>query len=47
MTASYLILAAGKTGRMPIAQLGVRYKGKQKIEITRAMLADVVANFRK
>jgi hypothetical protein len=33
--------------RLPIAQLGVRFKGKQKIEITRAMLAEVVANFRK
>jgi hypothetical protein len=33
--------------RLPIAQLGVRYKGKQKIEITRPMLAEVVANFRK
>jgi len=46
MTASYLILADGKA-RMPIAQLGVRYKGKQKVEITRSMLAEVVANFRK
>ena len=33
--------------RLPIAQLGVRYKGKQRIEITRPMLAQVVANFRK
>jgi phage I-like protein len=32
---------------MPIAQLGIRYKGKQKIEITRAMLSQVVANFQK
>ena len=46
MTASYLILADGKA-RLPIAQLGVRYKGKQKIEITRPMLAEVVANFNK
>ena len=37
----------GAAKRLPIAQLGVRYKGKQKIEITRAMLAEVVANFRK
>ncbi|HEY9141660.1 MAG TPA: phage protease [Bryobacteraceae bacterium] len=38
---------AGAAKRLPIAQLGVRYKGKQKIEITRPMLAEVVANFRK
>jgi len=38
---------ASAAKRLPIAQLGVRYKGKQKIEITRAMLAEVVANFRK
>jgi hypothetical protein len=38
---------AGVAKRLPIAQLGVRYKGKQKIEITRPMLAQVVANFRK
>lgn len=47
---NYLISLAGSggvSGRMPIAQLGVRYKGKQKIEITRVMLAEVVANFRK
>ncbi|MDR3700600.1 MAG: phage protease [Candidatus Sulfopaludibacter sp.] len=37
----------GAAKRLPIAQLGVRYKGKQKIEITRSMLAEVVANFRK
>jgi hypothetical protein len=37
----------GAAKRLPIAQLGVRYKGKQKIEITQAMLAEVVANFRK
>jgi len=48
--ATYVISLAsngGKSGRIPIAQLGVRYKGKQKIEITPAMLADVVTNFRK
>lgn len=39
-----LIFAAA---RLPIAQLGVRYKGKEKISITRQMLAEVVANFRK
>jgi hypothetical protein len=38
---------AGAARRLPIAQLGVRYKGKQKVEITRPMLAQVVANFRK
>ncbi len=32
---------------MPIAMLGVRYKGGQKIDITREMLSAVVANFRK
>lgn len=47
MTLSYVIALSAAAARMPIAQLGVRYKGKQKIEITRAMLADVVANFRK
>jgi phage I-like protein len=48
--ASYAIAltaAMARTGRLPIAQLGVRYKGKQRIEITRSMLADVVKNFRK
>ena len=48
--ATYVISLAsngGRSGRMPIAQLGVRYKGKQKIEITRPMLAEVVANFRE
>jgi hypothetical protein len=40
-------LAGGAVRRLPIAQLGVRYRGKQKVEITRAMLAEVVANFRK
>jgi phage I-like protein len=45
--ASYVIVLAEGKARMPIAQLGVRYKGKQKIEITRPMLAEVVANFRK
>src|ERR1019366_7597073 len=46
----YLVSLAGSngvSGRMPIAQLGIRYKGKQKIEITRAMLSQVVANFQK
>lgn len=38
---------AGAARRLPLAMLGVRYKGSQKIEITRAMLAEVVANFRK
>ena len=33
--------------RLPIAQLGVRYKGSQRVSITRDMLAQVVANFRK
>jgi Mu-like prophage I protein len=37
----------GKLSRMPLAQLGVRYKGKHRIEITRLMMADVVRNFRK
>ena len=37
----------GATKRLPIAMIGVRYKGKQKIEITRPMLEQVVANFRK
>jgi hypothetical protein len=39
--------SGGKLSRMPLAQLGVRYKGKQRISITREMLADVVRNFRK
>src|ERR1035441_3326235 len=46
----YLVSLAGSngvSGRMPIAQLGIRYKGKQKIEITPAMLSQVVANFQK
>lgn len=34
-------------GRLPIAQLGVRFRGRQKVEITRQMLAEVVANFRR
>lgn len=38
--------AAGRK-RIPIAMLGIRYKGTQKIEITRAMLAEMVENFRK
>lgn len=38
---------AGAAKRLPIAQLGIRYKGKQRIEITRSMLSDVVKNFRK
>jgi hypothetical protein len=38
---------AGAAKRLPIAQLGIRYKGKQRIEITRPMLAEVVASFRK
>lgn len=38
---------AGAAKRLPIAMMGVRYKGSQKIEITRAMLDQVVANFRK
>jgi phage I-like protein len=37
----------GVPGRMPIAQLGIHYRGRQKVEITRTMLAQVVANFRK
>ena len=48
--ATYLISLAGNggtAGRIPLAQLGIRYRGKQKIEITRPMLAEVVANFRK
>jgi phage I-like protein len=47
VTLSYVIALSAAAARMPIAQLGVRYKGKQKIEITRAMLGQVVANFRK
>lgn len=50
MSLQYVIAlsaAVGAAARMPIAQLGVRYKGKQKIEITRAMLAEVVKNFAK
>lgn len=45
--ASYVIALADVKARMPIAQLGIRYKGSQKIEITRAMLRQVVDNFRK
>ena len=37
----------GAAKRLPIAMIGVRYKGKQKIEITRPMLEQVAANFRK
>lgn len=37
----------GAIKRLPIAMIGVRYKGKQKIEITRPMLDQVVENFRK
>src|ERR1035441_3938689 len=40
-------LAGATTKRLPIAMMGVRYKGKQKIEITRPMLDQVVANHRK
>ncbi len=40
-------LEGGAVKRLPIAQLGIRYKGKQKIEITRAMLSQVVTNYRK
>jgi hypothetical protein len=46
----YVIVLSGNSGklsRMPLAQLGVRYRGKQRIEITRQMMADVVRNFRK
>jgi len=56
-TASYLIalsdlaLTRDKlntySSRLAIAQLGVRYKGKQRIEITRPMMSDMVKNFRK
>jgi phage I-like protein len=38
---------AGELKRIALAMLGTWYKGKQKIAITKAMLADVVANFRK
>ena len=37
----------GKLSRVPLAQLGVRYQRKQRIEITPQMMADVVRNFRK
>jgi phage I-like protein len=47
VVASYVIELSDGRKRVPIAQLGVRYKGKQRIEITRPMLADVVRNFRK
>lgn len=47
VVASYVIALADERKRLPIAQLGVRYKGKQRIEITRSMLSDVVKNFRK
>ena len=49
MSAAYVIALSmlGAEGRLPIAQLGIRYKGKQKIEITRPMLSQVVANFGK
>jgi hypothetical protein len=50
LVTNYLIALSsdsGKSGRMPIAMLGIRYKGGQKVEITRPMLAEVIANFRK
>ena len=47
MCGAVTVLAGAAVKRLPIAQLGVRYKGKQKIEITRDMLSQVVANFRK
>ena len=46
----YLVSLAGSngvSGRMPIAQLGIRYKGRQKVEITRPMLSEVWKNFQK
>ena len=46
----YLVALAGNSGvdgRMPIAQLGIRYRGKQKVEITRDMMSQVAANFKK
>ncbi len=44
---SYAIALSASAARLPIAQLGVRYKGKQRIEITRSMMASVIANFKK
>lgn len=38
---------AGAPKRLPIAELGIRYKGSQKIEITRPMISEIVSNFRK
>ena len=46
----YLVSLAGSngvSGRMPIAQLGVRFKGRKRVDTTSPMLSQVVQNFRK
>jgi len=46
----YLVSLAGSngvSGRMPIKQLGVRFKGRKRVDTTSPMLSQVVQNFRK
>ena len=38
---------AGELSRIAVAKIGTWWKGSQKIRITREMLAEVIANFRK